>query len=383
VDYEPGYNSTELEFKNATQGRYGLMSYEWDIDEGGFSTQYYTEDAKHTFYTDGKYTVCLTAAGCAGFDKFCKDIDIVTPNTKTKLDFVANDRRPDIGEEVTLKIDADNANQFEWSIFPTTYVVTGGSTATSSNKELKVRFSGGGPYTFTLKGWNTNNQTATQATVVKDKYVIVLNYCTPVVGLKSADVGINNVVLRKGTQTLMSNETESGVEGYTDYTATKSATMTFGAQYNVEVSRNTTVNPMNRKVWIDFNIDGGLADLAGSATKIQAALEADPAIDGIFALNADIATGAALVASDNTGRNAIIGTVDMSADALTAIKDGKMAFAVDQQQYAQGYMSVVLLFLNVTNAHELGGGLPIYTGPGFVTADNVDKVMELVAAGTR
>jgi len=134
---------------------------------------------------------------------------------------------------------------------------------------------------------------------------------------------------------------------------------------------------------VDFNLDGGLADLAGSAAKLQAALEADPAIDGIFALNADIATGAALVASDNTGRNAIIGTVDMSADALTAIKDGKMAFAVDQQQYAQGYMSVVLLFLNITNAHELGGGLPIYTGPGFVTKDNVDKVMELVAAGTR
>ena len=134
---------------------------------------------------------------------------------------------------------------------------------------------------------------------------------------------------------------------------------------------------------VDFNIDGGLADLAGSAAKIQAALEADTAIDGIFALNADIATGAALVASENTGRNAIIGTVDMSADALTAIKDGKMAFAVDQQQYAQGYMSVVLLYLNLTNAHELGGGLPVYTGPGFVTSDNVDKVMELVAAGTR
>ncbi|MEY4477008.1 MAG: hypothetical protein RJA31_512 [Actinomycetota bacterium] len=134
---------------------------------------------------------------------------------------------------------------------------------------------------------------------------------------------------------------------------------------------------------VDFNLDGGLADLAGSAAKLQAALEADTAIDGIFALNADIATGAAMVASENTGRNAIIGTVDMSADALTAIKDGKMAFAVDQQQYAQGYMSVVLLYLNLTNAHELGGGLPVYTGPGFVTSDNVDKVMELVAAGTR
>ena len=134
---------------------------------------------------------------------------------------------------------------------------------------------------------------------------------------------------------------------------------------------------------VNFNLDGGLADLAGSAAKLQAALEADSAIDGIFALNADIATGAALPASEATGRNAIIGTVDMSADALTAIKDGKLAFAVDQQQYAQGYMSVVLLYLNLTNAHELGGGLPVYTGPGFVTKDNVDKVMELVAAGTR
>lgn len=134
---------------------------------------------------------------------------------------------------------------------------------------------------------------------------------------------------------------------------------------------------------VDFNLDQGLADLAGSAAKLQAALEADTAIDGIFALNADIATGAAMPASEATGRDAIIGTVDMSADALSAIEAGTMAFAVDQQQYAQGYMSVVLLFLNITNAHELGGGLPVYTGPGFVTADNVAKVMELVAAGTR
>jgi len=43
----------------------------------------------------------------------------------------------------------------------------------------------------------------------------------------------------------------------------------------------------------------------------------------------------------------------------------------------------VILYLNLTNAHELCRGLPIYTGPGFVTADNVDKVMALVAAGTR
>ena len=134
---------------------------------------------------------------------------------------------------------------------------------------------------------------------------------------------------------------------------------------------------------VNFNIDGGHADVAGAEAKVEAALEADPAIDGIFALNADIATGVALAASEATGRNAIIGTVDMSADALTAIADGKLAFAIDQQQYAQGYMSVVVLYLALTNAHELGGGLPVYTGPGFVTKDNVDVVMEYVEGGTR
>jgi len=73
----------------------------------------------------------------------------------------------------------------------------------------------------------------------------------------------------------------------------------------------------------------------------------------------------------------------MSPEALQAIKDGKIEWAIDQQQYAQGWMSVALLYLAITNKNELGGGQPIYTGPGFVTADNVDAVMSLVKAGTR
>ena len=132
-----------------------------------------------------------------------------------------------------------------------------------------------------------------------------------------------------------------------------------------------------------LQLSAGLADLAKSEAEIQAALEADTAIDGIFALNADIATGAALPAAEATGRTIAIGTVDLSGDAVQAIIDGKLAFAIDQQQYAQGYMSVVLLYLNLMNGHELGGGQPIYTGPGFVTKDNASRVQALAAAGTR
>lgn len=133
----------------------------------------------------------------------------------------------------------------------------------------------------------------------------------------------------------------------------------------------------------NFQLSAGLADLAKSQAEIQAKLESDPTIDGVFALNADIATAAVLPAAQATGRDIMIGTVDLSGDAVQAIIDGDIAFAIDQQQYAQGYMSVVLLYLNLLNGHELGGGLPMYTGPGFVTKDNAARVQELATNGTR
>ena len=42
-----------------------------------------------------------------------------------------------------------------------------------------------------------------------------------------------------------------------------------------------------------------------------------------------------------------------------------------------------LLYLNLINGHELGGGQPIYTGPVFVLQDNAELVQELAANGTR
>lgn len=132
-----------------------------------------------------------------------------------------------------------------------------------------------------------------------------------------------------------------------------------------------------------FNADGALADLTGAESKIQAALAADQTIDAVFALNSDVATGAVLPAVEASGRTITVGTVDLSADALTAIGDGKLAFAIDQQQYAQGYLAVQALYLAATQAIEIGGGQPVYTGPAFVTKDNVEAVKASVEAGTR
>ena len=44
---------------------------------------------------------------------------------------------------------------------------------------------------------------------------------------------------------------------------------------------------------------------------------------------------------------------------------------------------MLFLYLNVTNQNTVGGGLPVLTGPGFVTPDNAAAVVELSEQGTR
>ncbi len=109
---------------------------------------------------------------------------------------------------------------------------------------------------------------------------------------------------------------------------------------------------------------------------------ADPTIDAVFATGPVVAHDAAAAVKE-LGRTVTVGGVDLSSDLLDDIAAGDVAFTIDQQQYLQGYVSVVALYLNVTNQNTLGGGLPINTGPGFVTKDNADAVKALVAAGTR
>jgi simple sugar transport system substrate-binding protein len=73
----------------------------------------------------------------------------------------------------------------------------------------------------------------------------------------------------------------------------------------------------------------------------------------------------------------------MTPELLGAIDAGDVSFTIDQQQYLQGYLPIVLLYLNVTNANTAGGGQPVLSGPGFVDQSNAAQVATLVDAGTR
>ncbi len=125
------------------------------------------------------------------------------------------------------------------------------------------------------------------------------------------------------------------------------------------------------------------ADTTEQQNTINAFLAADPDIDGVLGVG-PVITMSALRAAQDLGRDDItIGGFDLTPDLLGAIEAGDVAFTVDQQQYLQGYMPVLLLYLNVTNQNTLGGGLPILTGPGFVTPENAAAVVALSAEGTR
>ncbi|MCO7247314.1 sugar ABC transporter substrate-binding protein [Halomonas sp. Mc5H-6] len=76
-----------------------------------------------------------------------------------------------------------------------------------------------------------------------------------------------------------------------------------------------------------------------------------------------------------------LGTFDLSPDILEALDAGELDFAIDQQQYMQGYLPVIFLDQFVKNGLLPAGDVP--TGPGFVTQDNAAQVIELSSQGIR
>ena len=125
------------------------------------------------------------------------------------------------------------------------------------------------------------------------------------------------------------------------------------------------------------------ADQTEQTNSIAAVLAADPAIDAFIGTGPVIAMSG-LAAANDSGRELLgIGGFDMTPELLGAIDAGDVSFTIDQQQYLQGYLPIVLLYLNVTNANTAGGGQPVLSGPGFVDQSNAAQVATLVDAGTR
>ena len=126
-----------------------------------------------------------------------------------------------------------------------------------------------------------------------------------------------------------------------------------------------------------------LSNPTQSQQTIEAALRSKPDVDGLLALGPTGATPALKALQDlNKVGQIKLATFDLSPDVLQAIQKGDVLFAIDQQQYLQGYLPIVLLTLYRTNLNTIANTV-LMTGPGFVTKDNAARVIQLSQQGTR
>jgi len=115
---------------------------------------------------------------------------------------------------------------------------------------------------------------------------------------------------------------------------------------------------------------------------VVAYLQQHPEIDGILALGPVAATPALKAVIDVDELDKIkLCTFDLSREVVEALSKRQMSFAVDQQQWLQGYLPVVFL-ANYAKHGALPQNDLILTGPSFVTPENVDKVATLISKGS-
>jgi simple sugar transport system substrate-binding protein len=113
--------------------------------------------------------------------------------------------------------------------------------------------------------------------------------------------------------------------------------------------------------------------------QVTSYLQTHTGINAVMALNNAI--GTALVTS-NPPNKPKIATFDLNSGVQQDIQNGSLAFAIDQQQYLQGYLPLVFLDLyKRKNGQTVGGGTTVPSGPLVVTKANIGKVSAAIAAG--
>lgn len=156
------------------------------------------------------------------------------------------------------------------------------------------------------------------------------------------------------------------------------------------------VNQEVGNVSLDQRCDGFADGFGGNVTvlptsndpseiesKVRAALDADPDVDTIMALGASTAGEPSVAAVKAVGRSGDVqvASFDLSASFLESVAQGDATFAIDQQQFLQGYMAVNFLALNADYGLMPGGNVP--SGPNLITKDKASQVVDLSAKGIR
>jgi simple sugar transport system substrate-binding protein len=133
---------------------------------------------------------------------------------------------------------------------------------------------------------------------------------------------------------------------------------------------------------VDVPVVQGVIDPTEMKTRTLAYLTAHPDTEFLLATGASSAEPA-LAAIDEQGvaGKVKLGTFDLSPVILQAVVDGKMEWGIDAQQYAMGYIPVVMF--DLWKKYKIAPIADYPTGPGFVTKEAAASVIDLAKQGKR
>jgi simple sugar transport system substrate-binding protein len=114
--------------------------------------------------------------------------------------------------------------------------------------------------------------------------------------------------------------------------------------------------------------------------QIVSYLQVHPSINAVMTLNNAI--GGALITALGANPKVKVGTFDLDSQVVTDLQNGSMDFAIDQQQYLQGYLPIMALYLYKKHeGNSVSPGNVLDTGPLVVNKSNVSSVQAAISAG--
>jgi simple sugar transport system substrate-binding protein len=209
---------------------------------------------------------------------------------------------------------------------------------------------------------------------------------------KAVDEGIPVVALNAG----LDDWEEAGALNYVGQTEYEAGVEAGKRMADEGVSNALCINHQQGVITLDQRCAGFKEGLGGNVKEvavegddptaaesgIRTAIRQNPDANGMLTLGPQGSEPAlkALQASGEEG-SIQLGTFDLSPDILESVRDGEMLFAIDQQQFLQGYLPVVILTTYVQYLLHPVGVIP--TGPAFVTKQDAQTVIDLSKEGIR
>jgi simple sugar transport system substrate-binding protein len=137
--------------------------------------------------------------------------------------------------------------------------------------------------------------------------------------------------------------------------------------------------------WAEEGLEAEILDVSGGYSNAEGAISgwfiANPESNALFSFGATHQVTNEIRVRDGLLETTTFVSSELGQGQGQAIKDGLTLVAIDQQPYLQGYLAAVLARTYLD--WGLMPGIDISTGPGIVTPENVDAVMDGINKGRR